>query len=408
MTDKKLKKCRERLECYLVDLLEPIGRSERRHWASVYVRGLLLDGERKSIEPLAARLPEGNVQAMQQLVGQSPWEWFPVWERLARRMTAELEAEPVWVVDDTGFPKQGEHSVGVARQYSGTLGKTGNCQVAVSLHHVGEQASAVLGWRLYLPESWINDEVRRQEAGIPAEITFKKKWQLALEMIDQACGWDLPSRVVVADAGYGDATEFRDALEARGIPYVMGISAQIGVWAKPPRAQIPKRTGGRGQPPTRYDYGDQRPTNVRELALKAKGWKQVRWREGTKGWLQSRFVALRVQPSHGFVDGEPPHKEVWLVVEWPAGEKDPTKYYLCDLPASYSLRRLVRLVKSRWKIEQDYQQLKEELGLDHYEGRGWIGWHHHVTLVMLAHAFLTLENLRLKKNFWVDPATDAS
>jgi SRSO17 transposase len=165
---------------------------------------------------------------------------------------------------------------------------------------------------------------------------------------------------------------------------------------------------GKGARPKRYDYGTQRPTSVRAAALAAKGWKRVRWREGTKGWLESRFLAMRVQASHGFTDGQPPHKEVWLLVEWPEGEAEPTKYSLCDLPASYSLRRLVRVAKCRWKIEQDYHQLKEELGLDHYEGRSWAGWHHHVTLVMVAHAFLTLETLRNKKNFWVDPATDAS
>jgi SRSO17 transposase len=351
-------------------------------------------------------MPEGNVQAMQQFVGQSPWEWEPIWERLGKRMTAELEPDPVWVVDDTGFPKKGEHSVGVERQYSGTLGKTANCQIAVSLHHVGEQGSSVLGWRLYLPESWANDKERRKAAGVPDDVEFKTKWELAIDIVDQARSWELPDRIVVADAGYGDATGFREALEKRSLRYVTGISEQVGVWAKPPKISIPQHSG-RGQPPSRYSYGGQRPTNVRELALKAKGWKNVRWREGSKGWLESRFMAVRVQPSHGYVDGKPPHKEVWLLVEWPEDEKEPTKYFLCDLPETYTLRRLVRLAKARWKIEQDYQQLKEELGLDHYEGRYWSGWHHHVTLVMLAQAFLTLETLRNKKNFWVDPATDA-
>jgi SRSO17 transposase len=406
MNDNQLDKCRKRLEQFLIDLLDPVGRSERRYWGSVYVRGLLLDGERKSIEPMAARMPEGNVQAMQQFVGQSPWEWEPIWERLGKRMTAELEPDPIWVVDDTGFPKKGEHSVGVERQYSGTLGKTGNCQVAVSLHHVGEQASSVLGWRLYLPESWARNKDRRKAAGVPDEVVFKTKWQLAIDIIDQVRGWDLPDRIVVADAGYGEATEFREALEKRSLRYVTGISGQVGVWAKPPRITVPQYSG-RGQPPSRYSYGSQKPTNVRDLALKAKGWKNIRWREGSKGWLESRFMAVRVQPSHGYVDGEPPHKEVWLLVEWPEDEKEPTKYFLCDLPETYTLRRLARLAKARWKIEQDYQQLKEELGLDHYEGRYWIGWHHHVTMVMLAQAFLSLETLRYKKNFWVDPATDA-
>jgi SRSO17 transposase len=406
MTDTQVERCRKRLEQFLIDLLQPVGRSERRRWGSLYVRGLLLNGDRKSIEPMAARLPEGNIQAMQQFIGQSPWEWNSVWERLARRMTKELEPAPAWIIDDTGFPKQGQHSVAVERQYSGTLGKVGNCQVAVSLHHAGQMGSSVLGWRLYLPESWAKDRARREEAGIPEDIVFKPKWQLAFDLIDQARGWELPDRIVIADAGYGNTTEFRDGLEARQLPYVVGVSPNLGVWAKPPKVKIPEYRG-RGAPATRYDYGAQRPSSVRDVALKAKGWKKVRWREGTKGWLESRFLAVRVQPSHGFVDGKPPHKEVWLLVQWPDGEKGPTKYFLADLPPEYSLRRLVRLAKGRWKIEQDYQQLKEELGLDHYQGRNWAGWHHHVTLVMLAHAFLTLETLRSKKNFWVDPAEDA-
>ena len=404
MTESQIEKCRERLEQFLAGLLEPQGRRERRHWSSVYVRGLLLDGERKSIEPLAARLPEGNVQAMQQLIGQSPWPWTPIWQRLAQRMTAELMPDPVWVIDDTGFPKQGHHSVGVARQYSGTLGKTANCQVAVSLHQTGTEESVILGWRLYLPESWTEDPQRRAEAGIPAEVKFLTKWQLALELIDEARGWGLRCGVVLGDAGYGESTEFRQGLETRQLPYALGIPCTLRVWLKPPRL---RPAPGRGRRSTVYHYGEQRPGAVREVATRARGWKQVRWREGKKGWLESRFHACRVQPAHGFNDGDPPHPEVWLLLEWPRGEPEPTKYFLCDLPKSYPLRRLVRTVKSRWKIEQDYQQLKEELGLDHYEGRSWTGWHHHVTLVMLAHAFLTLEVLRNKKNFWVDPATNA-
>src|ERR1700694_5861447 len=209
MTDAQAVRCRKRLEQFLVDLLEPGGRGgrgERPQGGEVYVRSLLLDGERKSIEPLATRLPEGNVQAMQQFIGQSPWEWNLVWERLGRRMTAELEPDSAWVVDDTGFPKQGTHSVAVERQYSGTLGKTGNCQIAVSVHHVGEQGNVPLGWRLYLPERWINDSERRREAGIPEDLVFRKKWELALEIIDQVRGWGVRDRVVLADAGYGDGT----------------------------------------------------------------------------------------------------------------------------------------------------------------------------------------------------------
>jgi SRSO17 transposase len=407
MTDAQIERCRKRMDQFLTDLVEPIGRSERRHWAAVYVRGLLLDGERKSIEPLAARLPDGNVQALQQFIGQSPWEWDAVWERLGKRMTAELEPESAWVVDDTGFPKQGSHSVGVSRQYSGTLGKTGNCQIAVSVHHVGEEGNAPLGWRLYLPESWANDEQRRLDAGIPAEVVFRPKWELALDIIDQIRGWGLADRVVLADAGYGESTEFRQELEQRQLRYIVGVAPQVGVWLEPPQPTLLKPLH-KGRPPSALHYGDQRPLSAKTVAQQAKGWKMIGWREGSRGRLRSRFWAGRVQPSHGFHEGKPPLTEVWLLVEWPESEQEPTKYFFCDLPADYSLRRLVRLAKCRWKIEQDYQQLKEELGLDHYEGRSWQGWHHHVTLVMMAHAFLTLETLRGKKNFWVDPAEDAS
>ena len=258
MTESEIEKCRNRLEQFLADLLEPLGRRERRYWSSVYVRGLLLDGERKSIEPMAGRLPEGNVQAMQQLIGQSPWPWAPVWERLARRMSAELSPDPVWVIDDTGFPKQGHHSVGVARQYSGTLGKTANCQVAVSLHQAGAEESTILDWRLYLPESWVQDPQRRAEAGIPEAVKFRTKWQLALELIDEALVWGLRGGVVLADAAYGEVTEFRDGLEARQRPYVVGIPSSLGVWAQPPRMHK-LQARGRGRPPSVYHYGDTRP-----------------------------------------------------------------------------------------------------------------------------------------------------
>ena len=292
MTEAQAVRCRKRLEQFLVDLLEPVGRSERRHWGEVYVRSLLLDGERKSIEPLATRLPEGNVQALQQFIGQSPWECNPVWERLGKRMTAELEPDSAWVVDDTGFPKQGTHSVAVERQYSGTLGKTGNCQIAVSVQHVGEQGNVPLGWRLYLPESWANDAERRREAGIPEEIVFRKKWELALEIIDQIREWGLPDRVVLGDAGYGDGTEFREELERRELKYAVGVLPQVGVWLKPPKI-TPLKTTGRGRPPTAARYGDQRPTTAQEAARQAKGWRKIRWREGSKGWLESRFWATR-------------------------------------------------------------------------------------------------------------------
>ena len=327
MTEAQLARCRKRLEQCLVDLLEPIGRSERRHWGAVYVRGLLLDGERKSIEPMARRLPDGNEQAMQQFVGQSPWRWEPVWERLARRMVRELEPEAVWAIDDTGFPKQGMHSVGVARQYSGTLGKTANCQVAVSLHEVCARGAAVLSWRLYLPESWSTDPPRRAAAGIPEQVKFRRKWELALELIDQAREWGLAARIVVADAGYGNVTAFGEGLEQRNLPYAVGVQSNTGVWLTPPRPRqlTPQPTG---RPSSVLHYSTQRPVSVKEAAQQAAGWKKVRWREGSRGWLESRFWAGRVRAAHGFHEGRAPGKEVWLLVEWPDQSPEPGKYCL--------------------------------------------------------------------------------
>jgi SRSO17 transposase len=268
MTDAQIERCRNRMDQFLTDLVEPIGRSERRHWAAVYVRGLLLDGERKSIEPLSARLPDGNVRALQQFIGQSPWEWDAVWERLGKRMIAELEPESAWVVDDTGFPKHGGHSVGVSRQYSGTLGKRGNCQIAVSVHHVGEEGNAPLGWRVYLPESWANDEQRRLDAGIPADVVFRPKWKLALDIIDQIRGWGLADRVVLADAGYGESTEFRQELEQRQLRYIVGVAPYVGVWLEPPQPALLKPLR-KGRQPSALHYGDQRPLPAKTVAQQA-------------------------------------------------------------------------------------------------------------------------------------------
>ena len=245
---------------------------------------------------------------------------------------------------------------------------------------------------------------------MPAPILFRKKWELALELIDQAFAWELPRPpVVLADAGYGDLTEFRRGLEQRQLPYAVAVTNEVRVWTKPPRLTpyVPQPTGRPTQ--RRYQYGEQKPLTVRRVAeTRQKHFRAVTWREGTKGALRSRFLALRVQVAHGYVEGEAPGSMVWLWVEWPREEAAPTKYFLCDLPADYSLRRLVQLTKERYRVEQDYQQMKEELGLDHFEGRSWTGWHHHVTLVMLAHAFLRFEQRRRRDKSPLDPATNAA
>ena len=399
-----MQRCRERLESFLAELLAPLGRKERHLWGHLYIRGLLLDGERKSIGAMVARLPDGNEQNLQQFVSQSPWPWHPLWQHLAIKPSRTFTAT-AWIIDDTGLPKQGSHSVGVHRQYSGTLGKKGNCQVAVSLHQAGPQGSSALAWRLYLPRVWADDQQRRTKAGVPQEVAFHKKWELALELIDQVIEWSLNPQVVLADAGYGDITDFRRGLQKRNLAYAVGVTRQVRVWLEPPLI-IEHQRCATGRPPRRqYDYPQQKPVTARAVAMShQQKFRAVSWREGSKGKMSSRFARLRVQTAHGYVEGEEPGKRVWLLIEWPEDEPEPVKYYLCDLPETISLKRLVETARGRWRVEQDYQQMKEELGLDHFEGRSWMGWHHHVSLVMLAHAFLRLEQRRRgRKPQWTLP-----
>lgn len=336
---------------------------------------------------------------MQQFIGQSPWPWEPLRKGLAQRMTAALSPAAAWIVDDTGFPKKGNHSVGVARQYSGTLGKIGNCQVAVSLHYATDDAAVPLDFALYLPEEWLEGE-RRQKAGIPEDVTFQPKWALALALIDRALDWQVPGGVIVADAGYGSTTEFRARLAERKQLFVVGVQNTTTVWVDTGHLAITP-PGRRGRPRRKpLEIGP--PLSVIEVSRSwpQAFWQRVTWREGSKGPMTSRFAAVRVLPSHSYQHGGAKEAPMWLLVEWPEAETNPTKFWLANLPEDTSLLSLVRLAKIRWWIEQGYQQLKDELGLDHYEGRSWQGWHHHVTLTMLAFAFLTLEALYVKKNFW--------
>jgi SRSO17 transposase len=390
---------RERLKGFLDEMLIALGRSERRQWGDVYVRGLLTTGGRKATASMAARVSDGNVQAMQQFIGQSPWPWDPLRKGLAQRLVEELHPAAAWVVDDTGFPKKGTHSVGVARQYSGTLGKIGNCQVAVSLHYATDDAAVPLDFALYLPEEWLDEEHRRK-AGIPEYVTFQPKWVLALALIDRAMVWGVPGGVIVADAGYGNTTEFRTGLAERKLLFAVGVQNTTAVWVDSGNLGNPSR-GRRGRP-RRKPLEVSAPMSVAEVSHSwpHERWQRVTWREGTKGPMTSRFAAARVLPSHSYQHSGPKEEILWLLVEWPEDEAAPTKFWLANLPEDTSLLALVRLAKIRWWIEQGYQQLKDELGLDHYEGRSWQGWHHHVTMSMLAFGFLALESLHIKKNFW--------
>lgn len=365
-----------------------LARCDQRAKGEQYVRGLLLEGRRKSIQPMAARLADGDEQGLQQFITDSPWDDVPVRRRLAARMTAQIEPEG-WVVDDTGLPKDGRFSPGVAHQYCGALGKTANCQVLVSVNAVTDRASCPLGWRLFLPAAWDTDGERRTRAKIPAEVRHRPKWQLALDILDELLAWGLERRVVQADGGYGDTTAFRVGLEQRELEYVVQVNATTS--ARPADAvPVTPPYRGIGRPPAAR-YPD-KPQSLRELVLAAgrDAAEPITWREGDRGPLSSSFVALRVRPAN---DAHRDHDGVlgerWLLAEWPPGKDEPVKYWLSNLPAETPLARLVVLAKLRWRVEHDYRELKQCLGLDHYEGRSYRGLHHHLTCVTVAHAFLT-------------------
>lgn len=416
MRGKELAALDQRLGDFLAQLIAPMGRAERRHWARVYVAGLLLDGERKSIEPMAARMEGAEVQALRQFVGQSPWEVEAVQRGLGRWVMESLSEPEVWMLDETTFPKAGAHSVGVARQYCGALGKLANCQLAVSLHWSSAQMSCPICWRLYLPQAWIDDPARRAVAKVPKEVVYQSQSALALELLDQALDWELPRLPVVADSAYGNDFSFRAALRQRGLQYAVAVEPSTKVWLEEPRRAArrgpEKATRGRPRraPPLAQDFPA--PLSLAEVAtqLPRAAWKKVVWRQGTKGAQRSRFAKVRVWAAHGWQKSEPVERVAeWLLIEWPQGAQAPRDYWLAQLgPGALGLRRLIYTARARWRVELDYRELKEELGLDHYEGRHWLGWHHHVTLVSLAFAFLRSEQARAKKNFWCDLAPDAA
>jgi SRSO17 transposase len=366
----------QRFAAYIEGLVEAAGHADRNLPLKNYCTGLLLPGERKSVEPMAARLAPDNVRRMHQslhhVVADAPWSDEAVLDRcLDFVLPAMLRQEPVvaWVVDDTGFPKKGHESVGVARQYCGQVGKQDNCRVAVSVSVTTEKASMPIAFRLYLPETWTKDRNQRQKAGIPDQIQFQTKTEIAREQIQRARQRGIPQGVVLADAGYGADTSFRAALTEMELLYVLGVQSSVTVWppGKEPKP-APARRGSTGRPRKllQRDAGHQ-PVSAKELAmsLPAEAWKKVAWRQGVKQKLHSRFAALRVRPAHRDYWRAKPHPEEWLLIEWPAGATEPTKYWLSTLPADTALVELVHLAKHRWIIERDYQELKQELGLGH-------------------------------------------
>jgi SRSO17 transposase len=409
MKTQEIAKFKKSLEAFLADVVTHMGRKDRQRHAEAYIRGLLMDGERKSIEPMACRLPDGNIQALQQFVNQSPWSHKEVSASLARKIEQEFVSEAYWLIDEVSFPKQGKYSVGVARQYCGALGKTANCQVAVTLDLGTEESSTPVDWALYLPAEWINNPIRREKAGIPKEVTFKTKTNLALELLDEVKVWGLQDRVVLADSAYGDAYEFREGLRSRQLNYVVQVSGDLTGWTEDPHpSELPVKRGGKI--PRKRLYAKELPPtrSLYEIAkaLPSQSWKKITWREGIKGPLCSRFARVIVWMANGLVQGKTmkvPGEE--LLIEWSEKSDEPVKFWLSNLdPCRTTWRGLVRKAKGRFRVEQDYREMKREVGLDHFEGRSWQGWYHHVTLVTMAYAFLMLERMGNKKNFWIDVA----
>lgn len=394
---------RQRLEQFVTPLLDLLGREERRRHGRFYVHGLLMADGRKNAAQMALRYG-GDEQALQQFVSQSPWDWVPVRRALARQMAPLTPVEAAWAIDDTGFPKQGAHSVGVARQYSGTLHGVGNCQVAVTLNVATDTGSYPVDVMLYLPEAWATDAARRQRGGVPDDVRFQTKWELALALIDRARSWGLEDRIVVADGAYGMVTAFRAGLRARGLQYVLAVPCDTRVWREAAIPQPPARTGKPGKPRTKPVLPTPERVDVLARSLPRSAWKSVSWRAGSKGCLKSRFAAVRVWPAADLLQGGEAEPESWLLIEWPEGKDAPTDYWLANVPADTPLRTLVQWAKRRHWIEQNYEELKEEVGLDHFEGRSWRGWHHHVTLTLIAFAFLVAEGFREKKIARLDAA----
>jgi len=383
----------ERLEAFMTDIAAGLGRSEQRRCAGLYARGLLEAGARKSLEPIVARLGEdGDYEALQNFLADSPWDPALIQRAVAERVAPQIGVE-AWVIDDTGIPKDGKHSPGVKRQYSGTLGKIGNCQIAVSVHAVGARGTVPLHWALYLPEEWCQDAARRRSAKIPEEVAFQTKPQLAADLIERAASWEIPRAPVLGDEAYGKNTELRGRLDDAGIEYLLSLNADAGVYDADTVFSVPaRRPGSRGPAPSAL-VADRQPRQVAELAasLDAEDFQTLAYRTRDGHDVSSRFAMLRVTCAHPVDRDRRAPREEWLIIEWPEGHEQPSDYWISNLPADTAPARLARLARLRWMIELDYRQLKGELGLDHYEGRSYPGFHHHCAIVTAAHGFLTLE-----------------
>lgn len=391
------RKCLERLAVYLDKFAPCFNRPVQQDVARRYVKGLLSDAKRKNMEQIWGRITDpGEYQSLQNFITHSTWSSDGLWKMLRKQ---QLDAEGVLLIDDTGIRKSGKHSVGVARQYSGTLGQVGNCQVIVTSVLRSGQSTWPIAMDLYLPDEWASDEERRASAGIPEDIPFRKKWEIALEQVDTALAAGLTLKFVVADAGYGDTSAFRDGLEERKLRYVVAIPGSLQVFPKRPRCKAPPQTG-HGRPRSRLLLTENSsvPVDVKSLAmsLPSKRWKTVAWRKGSKGWLKAEFVAMRVTPSEGWKKRGLLRDECWLLLERPCDSDEPEKYYLSNCSSGMALKTLVNIAHSRWAIEQNYEQLKQEVAFDHFEGRSYNGLNHHLVLTALTFSFLERERRRSK------------
>ena len=390
-------------ELYLTHLSQGLGHADRHAGLSGYCTVLMLPLSRKSVEPMAARMDplhaSAKHQSMHHFVAKSQWSDEQMLRRVAQWVVPHMDMSDggFWIIDDTGFPKKGNHSVGVTRQYCGVLGKQDNCQVAVSVSLACEAGSLPVAWQLYLPRSWAEDARRRHKAGVPEEVEFATKPQIALQQLQRLLDEGAPKHCVFADAGYGIDYAFRQHLSGMGLPYVVGITSALVVWPPGMEPLPPKRYSGMGRPPVMpRRTATRQPVNVKALALglPKSAWQHISWREGSNAHLTGRFAAVRVRCAGGNVGMARLLPEQWLLIEWPADQAEPEKYYLSTLPETTALNDLVRTAHMRWRIERDYQDLKQDMGLGHYEGRGWRGFHHHASMSIAAYGFLMAQQLK--------------
>ena len=384
----------DRLAEYFADVASGLVRREQRWAAAYYARALMMDGARKSLEPLVTRMGGTSVEyeALQHFLADSPWDAAVLDRAVAERVCPVIE--PIaWVIDDTGVPKYGKHSPGVKRQYSGTLGKVGSCQIAVALHAVSTKGTVPLGFRLYVPEDWCADPARRKETKIPASVEFATKPTIAGELVTRSAGWKIRRAPVLGDQAYGNDTKLRTRLHDDGIEYVLSIGPECTVFDPGTVFTVPERKpGSRGRAPSLL-RADRKPRSITELLgdLDPDAFQTVAFRDIDGGQLNSRFALVRVIAANPVEQRHRDPREEWLIIEWPEGHAAPSDYWISNLPADTTPEALARLARLRWMIELDYKQLKGELGLDHYEGRSYRGFHHHCSLVTAAHGFLTLQ-----------------